>query len=107
MYNIYKTITGRLYCSQDPLDLDIFTDYTFIAESEEYLSAAEWTFDEDDNIVPVIKSYAKLRKYPKYNQQLDTLWHDIDRGLFGEQAKTGDFYQAILAIKQQFPKTDK
>jgi len=43
--------------------------------------------------------------YPNIGLQLDMLWHDIDNGLLGEQAKTGSFYNAILSVKQQNPKT--
>ena len=37
-------------------------------------------------------------------QQLDCLWHDIDNGLFGETAKTGEFYQYVASIKTAIPK---
>ena len=37
-------------------------------------------------------------------EQLDMLWHDIDEGLFGEQAKTGEFYSTIKSIKDNAPK---
>ena len=43
--------------------------------------------------------------YPSIDLQLDMLWHDIDNGLFGDQAKTGTFYNAILNVKQHNPKT--
>ena len=47
----------------------------------------------------------KDNMYPGIDLQLDMLWHDIDNGLFGDQAKTGTFYNAILNVKQQNPKT--
>lgn len=52
------------------------------------------------------QTYDSIRSYYYYDigHQLDCLWHDIDRGLFGEAAKTGDFYQWISQIKQQIPK---
>lgn len=36
--------------------------------------------------------------------QLDMLWHDIDAGKFGNDAKTSDWFLHVQAIKQQFPK---
>jgi hypothetical protein len=42
--------------------------------------------------------------YPNIAEQLDRLWHDIDTGLLGNQAKTGDFYLAIKAVKDANPK---
>ena len=43
--------------------------------------------------------------YAQVGEQLDMLWHDIDQGLFGQEARTGLFYQTIQNIKQQIPKT--
>ena len=42
--------------------------------------------------------------YPNLSLQLDMLWHDIDNGLFGDQAKTGSFYKTIHNIKNSNPK---
>jgi hypothetical protein len=36
--------------------------------------------------------------------QLNLLWDDIEAGVFGESAQSGQFAQYIRAIKQQFPK---
>lgn len=60
----------------------------------------------DGELVKVELPYDAKRQstYPKLAEQLDKLWHDIDQGLFGAEAKTGCFYQNILSIKQQFPK---
>lgn len=43
--------------------------------------------------------------YPGLSSQLDMLWHDINNGVFGEQAKTGSFYEAIKNVKDSNPKT--
>ncbi len=43
--------------------------------------------------------------YPGLASQLDILWHDIDEGLFGDQAKTGDFYLTLKNVKTSNPKT--
>ena len=38
--------------------------------------------------------------------QLEKLYDDIDAGLFGEDAKTGQFYLYIKGIKDSIPKPD-
>ena len=38
--------------------------------------------------------------------QLEKLYDDIDAGLFGEEAKTGQFYLYIKGIKDSIPKPD-
>tara|TARA_Y100000114_G_scaffold60974_1_gene55984 strand:- start:46 stop:234 length:189 start_codon:yes stop_codon:yes gene_type:complete len=43
--------------------------------------------------------------YKSINQQLDLLWHDIDDGKFGANAKTGAWYLDVKAVKERFPKT--
>lgn len=47
---------------------------------------------------------ARSKTYLTLGDQLDLLFKDIDAGLFGESAKTGQFYQAIKSVKDQFPK---
>ena len=51
-------------------------------------------------------SYEELRSkaYPKEVDQLDKLYHDIDSGLFGEEAKTSSFYLARKEVKEKYPK---
>ena len=36
--------------------------------------------------------------------QLELIYKDIQSGLFGEQAKTGDFSKYIMTIKNKYPK---
>ena len=43
--------------------------------------------------------YQRERKYPKVEEQLDQLWHDIDDGVLGEEAKNSKWYQNISKIK--------
>ena len=38
--------------------------------------------------------------------QLEKLYDDVDAGLFGEAAKTGEFYNLIKGIKDSIPKPD-
>ena len=42
--------------------------------------------------------------YPQINIQLDQLWHDINDGKFGSDAKTGDWFVGISSVKTAFPK---
>ena len=42
--------------------------------------------------------------YPKLEEQLDQLFHDIESGKFGETAKSGDWYVGISSVKNTFPK---
>lgn len=39
--------------------------------------------------------------YPPVKDQLDMLFHAIDDGLLGEQAKTSDFYNTLKTIKEE------
>ena len=38
-------------------------------------------------------------------KELDLLWHDIDDGKLGADAKTGGFYTTIKALKDKYPKS--
>lgn len=49
----------------------------------------------DFNAIKVVRQ----RKYPKIENQLDQLWHDIDDGILGEGAKNSKWYQNISKIK--------
>ena len=55
------------------------------------------------------KAYARTRRQSfrptGYGPQLDMLWHDIDDGKFGDDAKTGTFYTYIKNIKDTNPKS--
>lgn len=42
--------------------------------------------------------------YPAIAEQLDKLFHDIDGGLLGEDAKTGSLYLALKEVKDDNPK---
>ena len=42
--------------------------------------------------------------YPGIAEQLDLLWHDIDDGKLGDDAKTSSFYMTIKNVKDSSPK---
>ena len=55
------------------------------------------------------KKYQRDRKY-EFRElgiatELDLLWHDIDDGKLGADAKTGGFYTTIKALKDKYPKS--
>ena len=77
----------------------------FTAEEEAARDAEELAFAEAQaNIVPT-PAYVSKRKsaYPKIGDQLDMLWHSIDRS-DELKSKYFDFYEAIKAVKVKNPK---
>jgi hypothetical protein len=50
------------------------------------------------------KPYKESRNYPGIGDQLDALYHDIDDGKLGADAKTGGWFAAVKAVKDEFPK---
>src|SRR5210317_2228698 len=46
----------------------------------------------------------RISAYPQLGEQFDKLWHDIDGGLLGEDAKTGSLYLALKEVKDNNPK---
>lgn len=87
----YKIINGeRVLMTAD--EVREFTAYNF--ELPEYIA----------NRTGAPESTNRLNVYPSIGNQLDNLWHDIDRGLLGEQAKTGNFYILIKSVKDSNPK---
>ena len=49
------------------------------------------------------KQYQRDRVYPSIGDQLDMLWHAIDSGTLN---KTSEFYTAIKAVKDAYPKSE-
>jgi hypothetical protein len=46
---------------------------------------------------------ARLIGYGPIGESLDKLWHSIDNGDFGPQAKVGEFYTSIKSVKDANP----
>ena len=42
--------------------------------------------------------------YPDITEQLDQLYHDIEAGKFGADAKTGSWFVGITSVKTAYPK---
>jgi hypothetical protein len=57
--------------------------------------------DEDAKIPTVIH---RMRAYG-IGEQLNALYDDIQAGLFGEAAKTGQFCAYVESVKQAYPKS--
>ena len=47
---------------------------------------------------------ARQEAYKSVGDQLDQLWHAVDSGLFGDDAKTSDWYSDINTVKTDNPK---
>tara|TARA_Y100000758_G_C15903953_1_gene368898 strand:- start:192 stop:377 length:186 start_codon:yes stop_codon:yes gene_type:complete len=58
------------------------------------------------NLIKSGATYATKRAayYETLGNQLDKLYHDIDSGKLGEDAKTSSFYLGRKAVKDKFPK---
>jgi len=54
--------------------------------------------------VTYVKPYKESRVYAEVGDQLDALWHDIDAGKLGADAKTGTWFALVKAVKDEFPK---
>jgi len=50
------------------------------------------------------RAYLSETHYLQIEEQLDQLYHDIESGKFGEQAKSGDWYVGITSVKNANPK---
>ena len=59
-------------------------------------------FDQQENGY----KYARENSYLPLQDQLDQIWHAVDAGLFGEDAKTSDWYEYIQKVKDDNPKPE-
>lgn len=84
---------------------DMIADYDSATDTP-----AEYNYDaETDTISRIVyetPSYDVQRQmaYDSIQQQLDSLWHDVDDGKFGDNAKTGGWYNALRSTKTAYPK---
>ena len=46
----------------------------------------------------------RFAEYPDVKEQLAMLYHDIDSGKFGVNAKKSSFYKSIKSVKSKYPK---
>jgi len=76
-------------------------------EVSEIFEDHEVFIDESNPHSAVSKEvYGSLRKeeYKFLEEQLDLLWHDVNAGVFGDNAKNSNWYKGIKAIKEKYPK---
>ena len=96
---IYKINPNAEYTLED-INLDSIEWYnntTPIPKADIEAKVVEVQADYD------AKQYQRDRIYPSIGDQLDMLWHSIDRD--GElKSKYYDFYEAIKAVKVKNPK---
>jgi hypothetical protein len=78
-----------------------------------YARYGNWKMEGDEIVVDEVKEaeqatlqYQHDRQYPDVKEQLDMLFHAVDAGLFGELAKTSDFYITLKAVKDETPKPE-
>ena len=73
--------------------------------TDDELNAAyiQWVNTEQYKETRVVGT-ATTSGYPLFEDQLDQLYHDINDGKFGADAKTGSWYVGITSIKSAFPK---
>ena len=67
-----------------------------------YRTRGKWTSERDANNKRI--NVQQQDGYKGIAEQLDLLWHDIDNGKLGADAKTGGFYTTIKALKDKYPK---
>ena len=58
-------------------------------------------YKKDRSKDPILKF---ANTYPSLADQLDQLYHDIDAGKFGADAKTGSWFVGISSVKAAHPK---
>ena len=71
------------------------------------LAALQASWDEKNKEYKIqrVVGVGTTAGYPNIRTQLDQLWHDIDSGKFGANAKTGDWFVGISSVKTAIAKT--
>ena len=73
-----------------------------MATTEEQIAAdlAAGLIRERD--IDIVRARAERRdSYEHFSMQLDKLWHDVDGGKFGNDAKTGSWYLSVKEVKDR------
>jgi len=104
-----KGLRGSWYGWIDSADGEVYSnlklinnDATMPTEEQVNAKIAELQADLDYQNLDYVKG--RKSSYPQLAEQLDKLFHDIDGGLLGEDAKTGSWYLAIKEVKDNNPK---
>ena len=92
------------------------TRYKYINNVKVAFTAEEETARDNQEAAAIADAAANLYKmertvgtatttgYISLTEQLDQLYHDINAGKFGADAKTGDWFVGISSVKTSFPK---
>tara|TARA_S200000501_G_C20471087_1_gene589454 strand:- start:108 stop:413 length:306 start_codon:yes stop_codon:yes gene_type:complete len=75
-----------------------------IAESEAIATENAKTKYVTDRLIHGKDSDGNSTTYLGIGEQLDQLFHDVDAGKFGADAKTGEWFNKIKAVKDANPK---
>lgn len=104
-YFLYAQPNGYPDLSEHQLNLDLFPGYQFIGQYEDKPTFIEnkkyvngqwvWRLSEPEY------AYKRKPEYPRIGDQLDMLWHAMDTG---QIPKAQQFYNAIKAVKDKYPK---
>ncbi len=103
-YFLYKTPKGNPVIVREYTDPAQFGEgYSFMGESEQppNLTGAESWIDGEWVYPTPHYTKSRSRSYPSIGDQLDSLWHAMDRG---ELPKISEFYDPIKEIKDNYPK---
>jgi hypothetical protein len=96
--------------SDEDKEIDKWTGFPKNQYTYDEMAEKESTFPTWEEIATYYQEYVeeynsyegkRQRVYPHHTQQLDMIFHAIDSGLFGEDAKTSDFYQTLKTIKEE------
>lgn len=81
----------------------LLNGFVFVREVDGPINTAGLEFDGSLELVDRSIGYADRRRaeYPKTSEQLDQLWHAMDKGII---PKIEPMYSDILAVKQRHPK---
>ena len=101
---IYKSHPNVVTISDEAGAFDIngnsvSLDQSLIDAARVELDKLKYKRDRSKN--PVLKF---ANTYPSLADQLDQLYHDIDAGKFGADAKTGSWFVGISSVKAAHPK---
>ena len=76
-----------------------------ITIDQSLVDAARVDLDKLNYQILRVTGTATTTGYLSVSEQLDQLYHDIESGKFGADAKTGNWYVGITSVKTTFPKT--
>ena len=101
---IYKSHTNVVTISDDDGALDINGNKVTLNQS--LIDAARVELNKlkykTDRTQPAVLGFSTT--YPDITEQLDQLYHDIEAGKFGANAKTGSWFVGITSVKTAYPK---